>query len=229
MNKKYMDFVPAKSNKRAMSRDDKTKSKARPELVYPVSQSRKVVATSGVGSVQKKPSVGTRRVGASSAAMSVPARKSPSVKRAGTPVLGVVEDLNSRFVENDLPKRPLGNPERTKGDKKESKSAKMRMFDRKKASRSVEKPVEKNGILGDKKTFVPPKSPFINMEKVTKRPLSRNVYQKKVEPPKEEPKGPVTIISKPEKEAHVSLVVVVILTIILGAAAGTVAFLLLPK
>ena len=47
--------------------------------------------------------------------------------------------------------------------------------------------------------------------------------------PKEEPKGPVTIITKPEKDAHVSMVVAVILTIILGAAAGTVAFLLLPK
>ena len=78
-------------------------------------------------------------------------------------------------------------------------------------------------------TFKVPKTPFINQEKVAKRPLSKNVYQKKVVTPKEEPKGPVTIISKPEKDAHVSLIVAVILTIILGAAAGTIAFLLLPK
>ncbi len=79
------------------------------------------------------------------------------------------------------------------------------------------------------KIFQVPKNPFINQGKVEKRPLSKNVYQKKIVVPKEEPKGPVTIISKPDKDTHVSLVVAVILTIILGAAAGTVAFLLLPK
>ena len=87
-----------------------------------------------------------------------------------------------------------------------------------------------NKIHGERGgTYKVPKTPFINQEKVVKRPLSKNVYQKKVVAPKEVPKGPVTIISKPEKDAHVSLIVAVILTIILGAAAGTVAFLLLPK
>ncbi len=47
--------------------------------------------------------------------------------------------------------------------------------------------------------------------------------------PKEEPKGPVTIITKPEKDSHVGIIVTIIMTIILGATAGTVAFLLLPK
>ena len=74
-----------------------------------------------------------------------------------------------------------------------------------------------------------PKYPFINQEKVKKRPLSTNVYRKEIKTPVEEPKGPITIISKPEKDAHASLIITVILTIILGAAAGTVAFLLLPK
>ena len=75
-----------------------------------------------------------------------------------------------------------------------------------------------------------PRPQFINQDKVVKRPLSKNVYRKKPPvPPKEEPKGPVTIITKPEKRAHVGLVVTIIITIILGAAAGTVAFLLLPK
>ena len=50
-----------------------------------------------------------------------------------------------------------------------------------------------------------------------------------MKPTEEKPTGPVTIISKPEKESKVSLVVTIIITIILGAAAGTVAFLLLPK
>ncbi|MBQ3452999.1 hypothetical protein IJG28_02270 [Candidatus Saccharibacteria bacterium] len=85
-----------------------------------------------------------------------------------------------------------------------------------------------------KSTFVPPKATFINQEKVVKRPLSKNTYQKRIEEklkdtPTELPQGPVTIISKPEKDAKVGIIVTVILTIILGAAAGTVAFLLLPK
>lgn len=74
---------------------------------------------------------------------------------------------------------------------------------------------------------------FVKTE-VKKRPLSKNVYQKKVAttaPEKEikEPAEPVTIISKPEKDSKVGLVVTILITIILGAAAGTVAFLLLPK
>ena len=78
--------------------------------------------------------------------------------------------------------------------------------------------------------FVPPRTPFINQEKIVKRPLSsKNVYQKAVQPSKEEAKGPVTIISNTEKDSKMGLVVTIILTIILGAAAGTVAFLLLPK
>ncbi len=77
-------------------------------------------------------------------------------------------------------------------------------------------------------TFVAPRSPFINQDKVVKRPLSsRNVYQKPVA--KEEKKGPVTIITNSEKDSKVGLLVTIILTIVLGAAAGTVAFLLLPK
>ena len=74
-----------------------------------------------------------------------------------------------------------------------------------------------------------PKARFVNTEKVDKRPLSKNVYQKKVVAPKEEPQGPVTIIAKPEKDSKMGLVITIIITIVLGAAAGTVAFLLLPK
>ena len=80
------------------------------------------------------------------------------------------------------------------------------------------------------KLKLPPKPNFVNTEKVRKRPLSKNVYPKKVVVPKEEtPSAPVTIIDKPEKDSKVGLIVTIIITIILGAAAGTVAFLLLPK
>lgn len=82
-----------------------------------------------------------------------------------------------------------------------------------------------------KKLRLPSSKVFINTEKVEKRPLSKNVYKprKIVVTPKEEPKGTVTIIEKPEKDSKMGLVVTIIITIILGAAAGTVAFLLLPK
>ena len=82
---------------------------------------------------------------------------------------------------------------------------------------------------GEKTTYKVPNHLFINQEKVVKRPLSKNVYQRKVETTEEKPSGPVTIIAKPEKDKSISLVVTIIITIILGAAAGTVAFLLLPK
>lgn len=79
--------------------------------------------------------------------------------------------------------------------------------------------------------FEVPKARFVNTEKVTKRPLSKNVYPKKVIVPEvaEKPSKPVTIINKPEKDSKMGMVVAIIITIILGAAAGTVAFLLLPN
>lgn len=97
----------------------------------------------------------------------------------------------------------------------------------------AEKPSRKRSVTASKDDqrgkYQIPKSPFINQVNVAKRPLSKNVYQKKVEPTKEPKAGPVAIISKPEKDSRAGLVVGIILTIILGAAAGTIAFLLLPK
>ncbi|MBO4813117.1 hypothetical protein J5491_03140 [Candidatus Saccharibacteria bacterium] len=148
--------------------------------------------------------------------------------------LGVIENLNEKFVSKDVEKRPLsdGKPLPEKDQAKEAKS--KRLIGRKHRGSNEKQPVEKsveNSVEKPeekKKTYNVPKSPFINQEKVVKRPLSKNVYTKKAEPSKEE-HGPVTIISKPEKENRIGIVVAVILIIILGAAAGTVAFLLLPK
>ena len=89
--------------------------------------------------------------------------------------------------------------------------------------------VDFGGKKANKGVYAVPKPSFINQNKVVKRPLSKNVYQKKVEAAPEEPKGPVTIISKTEKDSKTGLIVTIIITVILGAAAGTVAFLLLPK
>ena len=76
------------------------------------------------------------------------------------------------------------------------------------------------------------KSPFIRTASVEKRPLSNSVATRKpnlTKISKDEPSDPATIIEKPEKDAHVGIIVTVILTIVFGAAIGTAAFLLLPK
>lgn len=216
MNKKYMDFVPAKSNKMSVNRARKVaRPESKPEIVYP-----KVKA----GAVRSKRE---KRKTVSSVAR-------PSLTKVSEGIaLGVVEDLELGFVEPDTIERPLSKPKDADSGRQEVLKAKSEKVGARRMirgkNRPVEKVVEKSKAENKKDVFVPPKNPFINQEKVIKRPLSKNVYQKKVEVPKEESKGPVTIIAKPEKDAHVSLVVAVILTIILGAAAGTVAFLLLPK
>lgn len=71
---------------------------------------------------------------------------------------------------------------------------------------------------------------FVNTEKIVQRPLSPATHRPEpIVPTEEKPSAPVTIIEKPEKDSKVAVIVAIILTIILGAAAGTVAFLLLPK
>ena len=161
------------------------------------------------------------------------------------PKLGMIEDLNPKFVKTDVPKRPLSSrsvdgshfrAEKTGVAAIKAQKVGNRVHTKNNAKTEV-KPVEKSvenskKSTAAKNTYQPPKNPFINQGEVEKRPLSKNVYTKRTPLPKEaleEPKGPVTIISKPEKDAHVGLIVAIILTIILGAAAGTVAFLLLPK
>lgn len=82
------------------------------------------------------------------------------------------------------------------------------------------------------RVFQAPTARFVNTEKVAKRPLSKNVYPRRVVVPKEveeQPHKPVTIINKPEKDSKMGMVAAIVITIILGAAAGTVAFLLLPS
>lgn len=116
--------------------------------------------------------------------------------------------------------------------------SRMPVFGKKAPKKPAEKPKATDDVLEealksaenlDEKVLKVPEPHFVNTEKVTKRPLSKNVYQKKVAVPEEVPSAPVTIIHKPEKDSKVGLIVTILITIILGAAAGTVAFLLLPK
>ncbi len=217
MNKKYIDFVPSRVAKApsaiATAKKPTGKKTVDSDVWAGAAKSRMVYEELVLEDDDL-------RIGAETFAL----RKEPKY--------GVIEDFQSKFVKTEVQKRPLssGQPRDAKGDLAEAKSVKIAA---KKLARPVEKPVEKSKQTEekaeDKSKMKIPKSPFINQAKVAKRPLSKNVYERKVEPTKEEATGPVTIISKPEKDAKVGRVVAIILAVILGAAAGTVAFLLLPK
>ncbi|MBR2993795.1 hypothetical protein IKF43_00140 [Candidatus Saccharibacteria bacterium] len=209
MNKKYMDFVPAKPKKAAVK-------KTAPKKVTVVAKKPKVV---------EKPVVEEDVLSTGAETFSL--KKEPKY--------GVVEEFRSKFVKTEVEKRPLSRGHFTQ-KKTELAAAKAKKVGLNEVAKPVEKPVEKSEktekstkSAEDKAKMKIPKSPFINQAKVAKRPLSKNIYERTVKPTEEITTGPVTIISKPEKDTKVSLVVTIILTIILGAAAGTVAFLLLPK
>ena len=166
---------------------------------------------------------------------------------------GVIEDYEPFFTGAKVEKRPLSAPRIAatpdKTAKKESlnpavnaendalaaaKAKKIRSPLFGKGKKEAEKAPEAPAKAEAKKeepieTLKTPDTPFIKSAKVEKRPLSKNVYQKPAATPAVAENGPVTIIDKPEKDSHIGPVIAIILTIILGAAVGTCAFLLLPK
>ena len=221
MNKRYIDFVPV--DRRGATKPLSVAAKKpvagpivmKPALKKPVAKQPVVSRAEGL-TVKRTGSAANFGRNAGNVTISrAPARntayeleemlakKTKSVKtpaKSGATKFGMIEDYRPKFVKATVDKRPLG-----------TMSAGARVN-------------------------------FINVGKVEKRPLSKNVYARKtsttVTPKekmkatsktKEDSKKPVMIIAKPEKDSKVGLIVAVILTIILGAAAGTVAFLLLPK
>ena len=142
MNKRYIDFVPAKkasgtSGTSGAASRAKTSvkvsgaSKAAPKRVLPKAAPRKVAASKVAPRMTReipKPTAGGERK-----------RTVRRAARTDEPKLGVIEDLAGDFVSSStVPKQPV---------KKEAYSI--------------------------------PKTPFINQNSVVKRPLSKNVYQKK--------------------------------------------------
>ena len=236
MNKRYIDFVPAKSNKTA----GRQQRGSAVHVEMPGTRSVKRLAAKPVAkkaaprSAVRVTASRTVSGAGSSTVIGTGAGSTARVGAAGeVPMLGVIEDLNAKFVNTDVPKRPLHHSLGVTAGVADLNVAKAKKITGKGANKATSVvSAQKAKLTGDKGTFKTPKTPFINQEKVVKRPLSRsskNVYQKKAVVSKEVKSAPVAIISKPEKESHVGIVVTVIVTIILGAAAGTVAFLLLPK
>ena len=239
MRRKYIDFVPTKKKNTAKQPivkvpEKKVVSKPASKMVEknipakkPVARPARMVQPTAPRITAKRPvSHVVEPLHEKHPEPKLPPKREPGA----TAKLGVIEDLNPNFVNKEVPKRPLGLSEAEKADLLREAKAKKVLANKpedKMALKSVSAAAKANS------TYKTPTTPFINQEKVVKRPLSKNVYSKQPEEKKvaekAEPKGPVTIISKPEKDAHVSVVVTIIITIILGAAAGTVAFLLLPK
>ena len=226
MNKRYMDFVPVGTNKAPKAAKIVVPE---PEIDPDVEPTRRPHITE----------LSELEINQMFEAREVKPRAGVSMGRR-EPNYGVIEDYQPKFVKAEIEKRPLSKQKTAKEEVKEVKAKKIeRMPVLKKVAAKKEAPkekvVEKEKVAEKPKEEkaealkIPKKTPFVNTEKVAKRPLSKNVYQKQVASPKEEASGPVTIINKPEKDSKVGLIVTIIITIILGAAAGTVAFLLLPK
>ena len=154
--------------------------------------------------------------------------------------LGVIEDFRPKFVKGtDVKKRPLGKKPTKIGVKSVAKPAAVSKSVAATKGTSAPKPAVKTTSKSAVKSGVASKGPrgprttaFVNVNKIEKRPLSRSGYANVRRPApykREEPKAPEKIIIKPEKDSNAGLIITIVVTIILGAAAGTVAFLLLPK
>ena len=273
MNNRYIDFVPAKSQKPAakapvlepkkplVSRTSSTtvfisrtvsKPIARPTMpAIPVKPAKSATPVDTVAFIKPaaKPATPVKPVVKPvEKPVEKPAEKpaaAPAPKKAEIedkleasaktfaparePAYGIIEDYSPAFIPPAVEKRPLSTPRKPDATAAKAEKVRAPLFGHKKSAKEVikeSKPAEKEDEFA---TFKTPKTPFITTAKVEKRPLSKNVYQKPVATPEEQPSAPVTIIDKPEKDAHVGLIIAIVLTIILGAALGTAAFLLLPK
>ena len=231
MKQRYIDFVPAKKG----ASKKVTVSGAKKVAIPPVNPIKKPTKPVPKPVVKAKVAPEAKPAPKKSAAKEVEdfpeidelfaARLNPAGVSTGfaSTKLGIIEDYQPKFVKTEVKKRPLGGKAAEKpevAEKKEEDKPEKKADEKKSAEKKL--PEKKSASLGQK-------SPFLTTAKVEKRPLSKNVYTKKPPVAKEEPSGPVKIIAKPEKDSKVGLIIAIILTIILGTAAGTVAFLLLPK
>lgn len=228
MNKRYIDFVPAK-------KDIPKGGLAKPKSIKVTAKAvEKPVEKPAKKPVKKV----TRRIPPANPLLDeeieveeIFAEKEEPVKKAPKPV------LKPKFVETEVKKRPLGAVKVAKtavGVKAGGTAVKAKTAAK---AASMTKPVAKSAtsvkpVVSKRPAPLGQRAKFINTNKVEKRPLSNVMARKKpVIAPKavEKPRAPEKIIAKPEKDSKAGLIIAIILTIILGAAAGTVAFLLLPK
>ena len=180
------------------------------------------------------------------------------VSTGGAAKFGIFEDYHPKFVRTEVAKRPLGKDGKPKKVAKTSaagvaktsaagvaKSAKMSKPVAKLAANPATKPVaQKSAMISKSSSYIagPMITKYLRTDRAEKRPLSEVSTKKAVsmhdatlkagleaKEEKKVKKSPERIISKPDKDSKAGMIIAVVLTIILGAAAGTVAFLLLPK
>ena len=203
MKKRYIDFVPAKKGAAAK----------KPVVKKPVAKKpvKRVVKRIPAANPLLDEEVVVEEIFAE--------RELPAGVSKGGAKLGTIENVQPKFVKTEVKKRPLGK-------KPAAKVAKP-------AAKTAAKPAVKTTLKAAPKKAAPlgQRAKFINADKIQKRPLSKSTAPRKpvIVPKIEKPSAPERIISKPEKDSKAGLISAIILTIILGAAAGTVAFLLLPK
>lgn len=244
MNRQYMDFVPTGSARQKVHGNVSREVNVRENVVREETIAEKRPVRNAVSTESRRASIKARTVSDD---------RYVQAPRGMEQQFGVIQDYETKFVETNVKKRPLGRkteaPVKQANVKKVAKPVRTELKNNKrpvsakpanKARAAVDADaifesalIEANELFDDdkpkKKEKAPRKNPFVNTEKVEKRPLSGSVGRKKVIVAKEEPSEAVTIITKEKKDSKISIIVAVIITIILGATAGTVAFLLLPK
>ena len=213
MNKRYIDFVPAKNKpvaKKSVVRKVVVNSAPEPK------PAKKIVRKIPAANPLLDEEVVVEEIFAEKEEPVKKTKKAPAVR--------------PNFVKTEVKKRPLGNKTAVKKPAVTSKAAaasKVAVASKVAISKPIPKPV----VAPKRPAPLGQRAKFLNTDKVQKRALGRTTARVKPVPvPKiEKPKAPEKIITKPEKDSKAGLIIAIILTIILGAAAGTVAFLLLPK
>ena len=224
MNKRYMDFVPAKSASVAV----KPRATVKNGVAVRGSTANGASSASGAaksGVVRKASQTNTASTRAVSTRQTKPvSRNVPEVE-----IESLSSALYTDFPETTAKVNSVSEAKAKKIGGRKARAAARAAAKANKVDKTDKVDFDRKNEKKDAGAYKVPRPSFINQNRVVKRPLSKNVYQKQIETPVEKPQGPVTIIAKPEKDSKAGLIVTIIITIILGAAAGTVAFLLLPK
>lgn len=223
MNKRYIDFVPAK-------KDIPKGGIAKPKSIKVTTKSEKP-ASKPVSRPALKPAKKiTRKIAPANPLLDDDIEVEKIFAEKEEPKKTSKKTVSPKFVKAEVKKRPLGTA-KVGGKAVAAKTAAKPAA----AAATAKKATSVKPVTTKRPAPLGQRAKFINTNKIEKRPLSGATVRKKPVPtPKisellAKPKAPEKIITKPEKDSKAGLIIAIILTIILGAAAGTVAFLLLPK
>lgn len=158
----------------------------------------------------------------------------------GEPKFGVVENFQPKFVKAQVAKRPLsGGRSVTQTTMTHTMATAMDMVSDRPATAQNH----------DQRKMRLPNVPTANQNKVARRPVAKNVYTRTTAPARPNalmapgskltgagtaaneaaPMEQLKIVSESESHHKIGPILAILGTIILGALAGTAAFLLLPK